>query len=194
MKQIYFILAVIFLLATCKKDKCIYEFDQRELNLVPYETDDILNATLIEGTTQGQKTSSKLVVETKEILTLNNRGALGGAFSCDGTYELLSLSMRSVENSPPQSCNLYMNKAGGVFIFTLEIENNSNGYTFQISPFDPDHQIDSQFNFHELIPIDNTSYSDVYEMFNEYDTLYYSAQTGLIKLIYPDGVIKFELQ
>ncbi len=194
MKLILLLFTIFLLTTSCKKDKCIYEFDQRELNLVPYETDDILNTTVIEGTTQGQKTSSKLVVETKEILTLNNRGALGGAFSCDGTYELLSLSMRSVENSPPQSCSLYMTKAGGVCIFTLEIENNSNGYTFQILPFDPDHQIDSPFIFHEIISIDNMSYSDVYEMFNESDTLFYSAQTGLIKLIYPDGVIKFERQ
>ncbi len=44
MKQISFILAVIFLLASCKKDKCTYTLGEREYNLIPYAANDTITA------------------------------------------------------------------------------------------------------------------------------------------------------
>lgn len=47
-------------------------------------------------------------------------------------------------------------------------------------------------HFYAIKIIDDEEFKDVYLIPDNTDTLYYSTQTGLIKLIYPEGEINFD--
>ena len=195
MKQIFFILAVIFLLASCDKDKCTYTLGEREYNLIPYAANDTITATFYGK--NDEPTVEKLIVGEGELFVINNKGAFGKPLLCDGTFDYYQLYISSVdEGGIIEKCKLHLTTQGGAFGFVLyfDMDNNNNIGIVIDSPFDtlknPD--VEKDFEFYPSINIDKTTFNDVYFISGDSDTLYYSTQTGLIKLIYPDGVIKFE--
>jgi len=191
MKQIFFILAVIFLLASCDKDNCTYTLGEREYNLIPYAANDTINATFYGK--NDEPTVEKLIVGEGELFVIPNQGAFGKPLLCDGTFDVYKLSIYNIDESLMLDGYIEMTKEGGNFIFNTRINYDKMSYGFGMRPFEPeDSYFDSSYIYLDSKYIDDMTYNEVYILPVESDTLYYSTQTGLIKLIYPDGVIKFE--
>jgi len=188
MKQISFILAVIFLLASCDKDKCTYTLGEKEYDLIPYEYNDTIIASLFDKNYDFSK-RVLLVVQEGETMALENEGSFGEPL-CKGTFDKYFLPIKSMNESILKDGGIEMLIPNNRFKLSFGFEINNTIIGFTIMPYASDEE--KSFEFYPRKVIDNTTFNDVYFIPGDSDTLYYSAQTGLIKLIYPDGVIKFE--
>ena len=195
MKHLLFIFIVVLSTISCNKDKCTYTVNVRDYNLIPYEHNDTIIATVYNETTQEQ-TQEKLIVSSGKLSIIDNEGSLGKPL-CEGTFEVFELDLMSKDEALISECIIGMKKASGYLSFGVGFQVGNIRTSFDMRPFELEgsSHYDRYTEYFSQVTIDGKKYEEVYLIKDHTalnDSLYYSSISGLIKLVYQDGVILFE--
>lgn len=194
MKRVLFILITVCTIS-CNKDKCTYTLNDRDYSLIPYEHNDTIIATIYYKTTQEQ-IQEKLIVGSGHLSTIDNEGSLGKPL-CKGTFEVFELELLSEDEALISECIIDLRNASGDFSFGVGFQVGNIRTSFGMLPFELEgsSHYDKYTEYFSQLTIDGKKYEEVYLIKDDTalkDSLYYSSISGLIKLIYQDGVILFE--
>ncbi len=195
MKHVLFILIVALSIISCDKDKCTYTLSERDYNLIPYEQNDTIIATLVYTGTSDLK-QVQLVVSEGQLSVHDNVGALGKPL-CNGTFEVLKMQLQSNNNKLISECIIDIRKDNDCLDVWIRLKVDSYFMIFDMRPFGAEGSLcyDISTEYFSQLTIDGKEYEDVYLIKGDTalkDALYYSPISGLIKLVYQDGVILFK--
>ncbi len=184
MKKIIYIL-IAFSFVSCVKTGRNYTLNQRDYDLIPYQENDTITVTVINDTIE-HKICEQLIVDKEELSTLSERN---GLMVSDLTFERYTLEFSSLANTVIKKGTIQIFRPSGVLRFYCDFD--FKHLSFSMEPFDAD----ENYSNHEYYPelnIDDKLYQDVYLMKDGEESLYYSSQTGFVKLTSPNGTILFE--
>lgn len=194
MKHVLFIIIVFLSTTSCDKDTCTYTLNERDYNLIPYEHNDTIIAIVDNALNISEQVL--LVVSEGQLSVNDNVGALGKPL-CDGTFEVFEIETQSNNENLISECIIEMRKDNDCLDFWIRLKINNYFMVFDMRPFGEESSScnDISTEYFSQIELDGKEYKDVYLInggSTVNDSLYYSSQTGFIKLIYEEGVVLFE--
>lgn len=196
MKHIVYIILGLSVLS-CDNDRCTYTLGERDYNLIPYRQNDTIVVTRVNKITNEQS-QEEFIIGKSELSVIDNEGSLGKPL-CKGTFEKYFLNINSNDGSFIEKCGIEMFNASGRLSFNCGFKFDYGYLSFDMQPFEQKGSTfyDRNTVYYSQKTIDGKNYEEVFLMKKNStlkDSLYYSSKSGLIKLLYKEGIVHFALK